>query len=221
MRKCGDCQLCCKLLPTPEIDKLANKRCQHQKHGVGCAIYANRPLSCQLWSCSWLSPDKHDTADLPRPDRAHYVVDPIPDFITITYYDGSPSEHIPVIQVWVDPDHRNAHRAASFRNWLDRQRMPAIIRFNEKDGFVLFPPSTTKGQGWQEQHSAMREHSHTLEQKLAALGGSLEVNLDQQGEAFSTVMKVGDKSFPVAAIQATPEQAAATLADLARMRDKE
>ena len=69
-RKCGDCQLCCKLLPTKEIGKVANTRCEHQRTGKGCTIYARRPFSCSSWSCRWLLED--DTADLSRPDRAHY-----------------------------------------------------------------------------------------------------------------------------------------------------
>jgi hypothetical protein len=218
-RQCGDCQLCCKLLPTPEIGSPANTRCKHQKHGVGCAIYARRPLSCQLWACGWLLPEDHDTHDLPRPDRAHYVVDPMPDYITMTWTDGRTPEHIPVVQVWVDPDYKDAHRAASFRHWLDRQGLPAIIRFNERDGFVLFPPSVTGGEGWREEHSALRTHSHTLEQKVAALGGSIELKITgEEGDTYATTLRVGGKEYAVAAQQASPEQAANTFADIARMR---
>jgi hypothetical protein len=219
-RRCGDCQLCCKLLPTPEIGSLANERCKHQKHGVGCAIYARRPLSCQLWSCGWLQPDDHDTHDLPRPDRAHYVVDPMPDFITMTWSDGSPPEHIPVVQVWVDPDHKDAHRAPSFRAWLDRQGIPAIVRFNERDGFVLFPPSTNAQHVWREEHSSTREHSHTLEQKAAALGASLEVTLTPEGDGaiWRTMLTVGGKQYAVAAQAASAEQATEAWRSIGEMR---
>ena len=37
---------------------MALLRCPHQKHGVGCAIYAHRPKSCELWSCRWLVDDQ-------------------------------------------------------------------------------------------------------------------------------------------------------------------
>jgi hypothetical protein len=43
-RRCGDCQLCCKLLPTREVNKPANTRCQHQRAHKGCAIYEVWPL---------------------------------------------------------------------------------------------------------------------------------------------------------------------------------
>jgi hypothetical protein len=205
-RRCGDCQLCCKLLPTPEIGSLAGDRCKHQKHGVGCAIYARRPLSCQLWSCGWLLGAEHDTLDLPRPDRCHYVVDTMPDFITLKPHDGSTPSHIGVIQVWIDPAHRDAHRAPSFRRWLDRQKAPAIIRFNARDAFVLFPPSCSEDREWHEQTTGMREHSHTLEQKAAALGGELRITLDAVGDGasgpvYSTSLKIGDKTFAIAAQQ--------------------
>ncbi|HMF29541.1 MAG TPA: YkgJ family cysteine cluster protein, partial [Candidatus Cybelea sp.] len=75
-RACSGCTLCCKLLPmkkdkqlearetmnrmievgmmtreqfaqmTPDFDKPAGKRCPHQRHSKGCAIYARRPFGC-------------------------------------------------------------------------------------------------------------------------------------------------------------------------------
>ena len=41
-RTCGNRQLCCRLLPVRELAKGANVRCQHQKFGVGCAVYHRR-----------------------------------------------------------------------------------------------------------------------------------------------------------------------------------
>jgi hypothetical protein len=194
-RRCGDCQLCCRLLPTAEIAKPANERCPHQRHGVGCAIYADRPLSCRLWSCGWLT--QEDAASLPRPDRAHYVIDPMPDYITITP-DGGEPEDIPVIQVWVDPQHRDAHRAESFRRWLDERRLPAIIRYNSKEGFVLFPPSVSNGHGWVEHRTGkVREQPSTLRQKAAALGGELVI--DEGNGVRRATLTVGGTKFTIAA----------------------
>jgi hypothetical protein len=86
-RQCGDCQLCCKLLPIQELNKAAGDRCQHQRHGIGCNIYPNRPNCCQLWNCRWLAGDNTGA----RPDHAHYVVDIMPDYITAVPHDGGPS----------------------------------------------------------------------------------------------------------------------------------
>lgn len=81
-RTCGDCQLCCKLLPVRAVGKGANERCRHQRFGKGCAIYHHPsfPVECRVWSCRWLvDPEAHG---LSRPDRTHYVVDIMPDFLT-------------------------------------------------------------------------------------------------------------------------------------------
>jgi hypothetical protein len=196
-RTCGDCQLCCRLLPTEEIAKPALKRCPHQKHGVGCSIYERRPLSCQLWNCRWLT--DADTVDLPRPDRSHYVIDMMPDYITATIEGGKP-ETIPVYQVWVDPAFKNAHRAPSFRRWLDRQRMPAVIRYGSREGFVLFPASMTGGKGFIEHESRVTANPTTLREKAEALGGMLEIEAeivdDKVGRA---TLKLGGREFTVAA----------------------
>jgi hypothetical protein len=54
-RSCGTCSLCCKLYTIEEIEKPADKWCQHCKPGNGgCGIYADRPLSCSNFACNWL-----------------------------------------------------------------------------------------------------------------------------------------------------------------------
>jgi Fe-S-cluster containining protein len=120
-RQCGDCQLCCKLLPMqpgrrearattalieaglarpdefvgmlPEWTKPAGERCKFQKAGKGCAVYARRPLGCRLWNCRWLV----DAGETSRPDRAHYVIDIMPDVIRMVPNEGdSAPVEIPV-----------------------------------------------------------------------------------------------------------------------------
>lgn len=176
-RKCGDCQLCCKLLPTKEIGKLANQRCEHQRTGKGCMIYARRPFSCQVWSCRWLTED--DTADLSRPDRAHYVIDVIPDYVTAVPHDGSEAQDIPVLQIWVDPAHREAHRDPHLRAYIARQGekhgMAALIRFGSSEAFVLAPPAISSDGQWHEQGGDMSRPEHSLSETLAKFGGSIVV----------------------------------------------
>jgi hypothetical protein len=163
-RRCGDCQLCCRLLPTEEIAKPALKRCQHQKHGVGCAIYSRRPVSCQLWSCRWLVDET--TAGLPRPDRSHYVIDIMGDYIKATSPDGTDVIEMPCVQVWVDPDYPDVHRAPSFRRWLDGQKMAAVIRYGTSEGFVLIPPSINANGEWVERHDSQVAPDVGLWQKV-------------------------------------------------------
>jgi len=147
-RQCGECQLCCKLLPmkagqdritskTAEVlmesglakpaefdgmlrdfDKPAGARCPHQRHHKGCGVYARRPFSCRVWNCRWLAGD--DAADLSRPDRVHYVIDIMPDVIRVSQ-EGEPPIDVPAIQVWVDPAYPDAHRDPALRAWLLRR----------------------------------------------------------------------------------------------------
>lgn len=166
MRRCGQCTLCCRLLPQAEIAKPAGMRCVSQRH-TGCAVYSKRPHSCREWSCRWLL--EMDTADLRRPDFAHYVLDLTPDFVTIKVEGGD--IQIPVVQVWVDPRHRDAHRDPALREYLARrgeeQGMAALIRYDSHEGFVIFPPALTNGRGWIENYDGVSGEQHTAEQLLA------------------------------------------------------
>lgn len=173
-RRCGDCQLCCKLIPVEEFGKRASERCRYQRAGKGCAIYRQRPLSCAMWNCRWLVDP--DAADLPRPDRARYVLDMMPDYVVLTDEGCEPTK-VPVLQVWCDPAFPDAHRAQSFRSWLDRQGICALIRYGSRDGFLLAPPSVT-GKGWQEtQSNAAPGSPHSLEDVARVLGEGSEEKL--------------------------------------------
>lgn len=177
-RACGDCQLCCKLLPlrsrdddatmramvgagmpaptwgadmVPAFDKPANTRCQHQRHGKGCAIYARRPLSCRLWSCRWLNGD--DTADQRRPDHAHLVIDCMPDYVTVRDNRTGELQRSEVVQVWVDPAYPDAHRDPTFRAYalrLAERWAMALIRNGSNDAFLLVPPTIASDGQWHE-----------------------------------------------------------------------
>lgn len=168
-RKCGNCTLCCKLLPQAELQKDAGQRCQHQRH-TGCRIYPKRPPSCRLWSCMWLVGD--GTEAMSRPDASHYVVDVLPDYVTAVSESGQ-RENIGVLQVWVDPRHPDAHRDPALRAFLDRygaeKGMAAIIRYGSSEGFTLFPPSLTGGR-WIEHRGGIAEHEHSADEKLKVLG---------------------------------------------------
>jgi hypothetical protein len=171
-RECGQCQLCCTLLPTREVPSLAGERCRHQRFRKGCAIYAKRPLPCRFWSCRWLIAD--DTADLPRPDRAGYVIDIMPDFITLQDHASGTSRRMEVVQVWVDPRRPDAHRDPALRAYLERRAAEgkaALIRFDSERGMVLFAPSLNSTGQWLEHHSSMRETEHSAREVMAMLSG--------------------------------------------------
>lgn len=145
-RECGDCQLCCKLLPVRELGKKASERCKHQRFNKGCAVYhrSGMPSSCALWTCQWLT--NQDMADQSRPDRSHLVVDVMPDYITMRY-EGEEDQKLQVVQVWCDPQYRNAHRDPAFRRYLARrgeEGIAALIRFGRRDAMTLFPPALSQ-----------------------------------------------------------------------------
>ena len=52
-RSCGDCTLCCKLVPVPALQKEGYEWCKHCAIGEGCKIYKDRPLDCQGFECFW------------------------------------------------------------------------------------------------------------------------------------------------------------------------
>lgn len=194
-RTCGDCQLCCKLLPMkegaekelygmrdelfkrklitaqafrgmPDFNKAAGCKCPHQKHGVGCTVYRKRPLGCQLWQCRWLA--NADTEDQHRPDRCHYVIDMTPDYVTTN--DG---HVIQVLQIWVDPHHRDAYKDPALRRYLARRAeegYAALIRWNNKEDcmFLIYA-----GGKWIEKKTNLRyEPQHTTLQKAYHMQGA-------------------------------------------------
>jgi hypothetical protein len=48
-RQCGDCQLCCKLLPVRTLGKAAGQRCKHQRHHKGLAESGLSPYMLPVW----------------------------------------------------------------------------------------------------------------------------------------------------------------------------
>jgi hypothetical protein len=173
-RQCGDCNLCCKLLPVRSLDKGANEKCRHQSYARGCKVYANLARvspECRLWSCRYLL--NSDTADLNRPDRSGYVVDPSPNYIEME--DNETKERVPiqVVQIWVDPKHPDAHRDPALRAYLRRrgaEGLAAIIRYNETDGFVLFPPEMTGEPDFVARGSTPTREEHSPDDILRTLG---------------------------------------------------
>jgi hypothetical protein len=112
-RSCGDCQLCCTLVPVKGIGKPANTPCTFQGT-CGCKIYPERPRECAVWSCMWLMDER---TDVERPDKAHYVIDPMRDTAALQLSNGEVLP-FPTVQVWVDPAHPDAHRDPKLRAYL-------------------------------------------------------------------------------------------------------
>lgn len=185
-RECGACQLCCRLLPVIDnepwrkgkpLNKPAGLRCPHQKFGKGCAVYQTSefPACCAMWTCRWLT--GQDTADLSRPDRSHYVIDVMPDFITIQRDADGSRQNIQVVQIWCDPKHPNAHRDPALRAYLSRRAKEGtigLVRYGTaREALTLIPPEMASDGVWHELDSnvvnVQQEKEHSIHDMMKAL----------------------------------------------------
>ncbi len=151
-RVCGDCQLCCRLVPVPEIRKAAGARCVHARYGKGCTIHAHRPISCRAWSCRWLADP--DTTGMPRPDRCHYVIDMMAGELVLQPPGAKEPMKVAAVLVYLDPAFPDAHRASELRAYLlrmaERRGVPAFVRMNGRDVLAIIPPPLTPDGTWLE-----------------------------------------------------------------------
>jgi hypothetical protein len=180
-RRCGDCTLCCRLLPVAELAKPAATRCDHQNRN-GCAVYRKTgfPNSCAVWSCRWLVDS--DTAGLRRPDRSHYVVDILPDMTRLRDANTGEVTEIVVIQVWCDPAFPEAWRDPALLAYLERcarERGEAalLVRYNSHRALGVFPPALARDGEWHVVESGIITESRTgsmLMDKLTAADALIE-----------------------------------------------
>ena len=161
-RTCGTCTLCCKLLPVVELAKKAGEICKYQRHFKGCTIYAKRPRSCRTWSCAWLEDSDRDEC-FKRPDIAHYVIDPCPDYVTAFDHVTQEKTKIPSLQIWIDPKYPTAHHDKALRDYLMEHHLIATVRFNSHNGLNLIPPTMMTNREWMEV-SGEQEAEHTPEE---------------------------------------------------------
>jgi hypothetical protein len=175
-RHCGDCQLCCRLVPVRGLDKPAGKRCKFQKFHKGCTVYHQPekgfPAECQFWSCRWLNGEP-GTEKLSRPDRAHYVLDPMPDFITVVNKATQEETKIEVIQIWCDPAFPDAHRDPALRAFIVAQGSVAgLVRYSASRALYLMPPHMMETRQWTEWSGdrATMERQHSAAEIAKAVG---------------------------------------------------
>lgn len=81
MKECGDCTLCCLLLPIKDANSKPNELCSHCDLKKGCKIYEKRPQACKDFNCSWLL-DDNMSGDL-RPDKCNVIFEKITNNIEL------------------------------------------------------------------------------------------------------------------------------------------
>jgi len=181
-RRCGECTLCCKLLPVVELKKGAGERCRHQR-GLGCKVYQQPdkgfPTCCGIWSCRWQL-NEEGTENLARPDRSHYVLDVMPDFITITDNATGAVSKLEVLQIWIDPAYPDAHRDPALRAYLEKlaetQPIAAIVRYDSSHALHLMPPALMQDRQWHE-CTGTATGTHSARDIAEALGHTTRVVL--------------------------------------------
>jgi hypothetical protein len=118
-----------------------------------------------MWSCAWLVVD--EAASLRRPDRSHYVIDMMPDYVRLVDDDTGAVIEIPVWQIWIEAGHPLAHRDPALRAFLNaeykRTGMAALVRDpGNSDALFLMPPSGSSDGEWHEMRSNFKpEMQHT------------------------------------------------------------
>lgn len=173
MRTCGDCKACCKLPPHKDLGKPGNKRCDHLSNARGCKIYASRPNACRLYRCQWLS--ESDTADIGRPDRSHYIIDPAPDMITMRNDATGVETYYQAVQIWCDPRWPDAWKDQALMRFLARrseENIIAIVRYGDNvNDFVLFPPKINGTDAFHARRGDQRTGETPIEEMFEKLGG--------------------------------------------------
>jgi len=71
-KSCGKCNLCCKLMIIPELEKPDNVWCTHCEIGKGCRIYDTRPQMCREFNCRYITDPT--LGEEWHPARAHFVL---------------------------------------------------------------------------------------------------------------------------------------------------
>jgi hypothetical protein len=161
-----------------EWEKPAGECCEHQRHGKGCTIYSERPFGCRFWNCRWLVND--DTADLRRPDRSRYVIDMVPDFITLRPNDGGEHTNIEVVQIWCDPHEPDAWRDPALLAYIERRArdgIAALIRFDNRRAITVFAPAMSQDGEWHEVHNGELRPQHVGEVLIEGLLSARKVKV--------------------------------------------
>jgi hypothetical protein len=102
-----------------------------------------------------------------RPDRSHYVVDIMPDFITLKV--NEKVSHVEVVQIWCDPKYPDAHRDPALRRWVEnlaKQGIVAMVRYNEEESTIIFAPSMSDDGQWHEIKASDPRVTHTRQHSI-------------------------------------------------------
>jgi len=182
MRQCGECSLCCRLIPVAEIGKKTGERCSFQRFGKGCTVHGpQQPRQCREWSCAWLL---LPMLTLPRPDRAGFIVDLSVD-VVVFGADVFTGKKVDALQIWADPKRPDAWRAAVpwIKEAIGEREAVAVIRFGAEGGITLVPPRLSDDGQWVEVDNRVMSPGHAQTVRRLRDEEKLEKAMAQQPAA--------------------------------------
>jgi hypothetical protein len=118
-----------------------------------------------------------DTADLRRPDRSHYVIDLVPDFVTAVDNETGARINVEVVQIWCDPDYPQAWRDPALLAYIERRGAEGkgtLIRYGSSAGITVFPPTLSPDRVWHYWQSNIATKEHTGAEKHEAVTAARE-----------------------------------------------
>ena len=117
MADCGACNLCCKLLQVPDINKPARMLCWWTDIHGGCQRHKEKETdpslqACRQFKCVWLASQDHEDETkrgkrFMRPDQTHVVFGPFDREDPLLLY------------VQVDPEHPSAWKEPHVSAYLE------------------------------------------------------------------------------------------------------
>jgi uncharacterized protein len=125
MADCGSCNLCCKLLNVPDINKPSGMLCWWTTVHGGCSRHKEKSTApeleaCGQFMCLWLASQRQPDPGLVqgramRPDVCHVVIGPDVEI-----------EGVRTVFVQVDPDFPSAWQHPRIASYLDRMKAVGV-----------------------------------------------------------------------------------------------
>lgn len=91
MTECGDCTLCCRLLPVQWMDSPAGELCSECEEGIGCRIFEEVDERCKKFSCMY---NQVENARIElRPDNCGVIFEKLNDKLIFGTVEDEMTEH--------------------------------------------------------------------------------------------------------------------------------
>lgn len=87
-KSCGECTACCTVIGVEELKKDPYTKCEHLKEN--CSIYEERPNSCKIFECLYLSGNLLSLDERNRPDKLGVIFT----------HPAQMDETLPILVVW-------------------------------------------------------------------------------------------------------------------------